>query len=62
MRKDYQKTLLELQKLNNLKDDQPEYVGKLVGSIDAVVRRIEAIDEKYVVLVEKADSGNWCKW
>ena len=53
MRKSYQKTLLEMQKLNSLNENQSEYAGKLVESIDAVVKRIEAIDEKYDLLVKK---------
>jgi hypothetical protein len=53
MRKTYQRTLLEMQKLIELKEGQPEYVAKLVEGIDSVVKRIEATDKKYDLLVDK---------
>lgn len=57
MRKAYQHTLLEMQKLKDLKEGQPEYVAELIESISAVVKRIEATDKKYDLLLEKVQNA-----
>jgi len=53
MRKAYEQVLLQMQKLNDLEEGQPEYVEKLVESIDMVVKQIQAQDEKYGVLLKQ---------